>query len=77
MAVIKKGESIGANATIFLGITLGLNCLVGTGSVVTKNVSANADIAENPARILRLIKKIIYKPSLRILCKVFSIYFPF
>lgn len=55
MAVIKKGESIGANATIFLGITLGQNCLVGTGSVVTKNVSANADIAENPARILRYI----------------------
>ncbi|EOT0504138.1 TPA: DapH/DapD/GlmU-related protein [Escherichia coli] len=55
MAVIKKGESIGANATIFLGITLGQNCLVGTGSVVTKNVPANADIAEIPARILRYI----------------------
>ncbi|EHN8920420.1 N-acetyltransferase [Enterobacter asburiae] len=55
MTVIKKGASIGANATILPGITLGQNCLVGAGSVVTKNVPDNAVVAGNPAKILRYI----------------------
>lgn len=53
--VIKKGASIGANATILPGITLGENCLVGAGSVVTKDVPLNAVVAGNPAKILRYI----------------------
>ncbi|MDM7073746.1 acyltransferase, partial [Enterobacter asburiae] len=53
--VIKKGASIGANATILPGITLGENCLVGAGSVVTKDVPQNAVVAGNPAKILRYI----------------------
>lgn len=39
--VIKKGASIGANATILPGVTIGENALIGAGAVVTKNVSQN------------------------------------
>jgi acetyltransferase-like isoleucine patch superfamily enzyme len=50
---ICKGASIGSNATILGGITVGANALVGAGSVVTQDVPENAIVAGNPARILR------------------------
>ena len=37
--IIKKGASIGANATILPGVTIGENALVGAGTIVTKNVN--------------------------------------
>jgi acetyltransferase-like isoleucine patch superfamily enzyme len=49
---VKKGASIGSNATILAGITIGENALIGAGSVVTKNVSANTIVAGNPAKPL-------------------------
>src|SRR5204863_7759059 len=48
---VKKGASIGSNATILAGITIGENALVGAGSVVTKDVPANTIVAGSPARI--------------------------
>ncbi|MDE7372550.1 MAG: N-acetyltransferase [Clostridia bacterium] len=36
--VIKKGASIGANATILPGVTIGANAMIGAGAIVTKNV---------------------------------------
>lgn len=51
--VVKRGASIGANATILPGVTLGEGCLVGAGSVVTKDVPPGAVVAGNPARIIR------------------------
>lgn len=48
---IKRGASIGANATIVCGITLGENAFVGAGSVVTKNIPAYAMVLGNPASI--------------------------
>lgn len=42
--VIKKGASIGANATILPGVTIGGNAVIGAGAVITKNVPANAII---------------------------------
>lgn len=36
--IIKKGASIGANATILPGITIGEDALIGAGAIVTKNV---------------------------------------
>lgn len=50
---IKKGVSIGSNATILCGITVGENAIIGAGSVVTKDVPANAVVAGNPAKILK------------------------
>ena len=51
--LVGKGASIGSGATILSNITIGENALIGAGSVVTKNVPANAVVAGNPARILR------------------------
>lgn len=49
--VIRKGASIGANATILAGVTIGRNAMVGAGSVVTRDVPPNAIVIGNPAAI--------------------------
>jgi acetyltransferase-like isoleucine patch superfamily enzyme len=51
--LVRKGASIGANATIVCGVTIGENALVGAGAVVTKDVPANATVVGVPARIIR------------------------
>ncbi len=51
--LVKRGASIGSGATVLARVTIGENALVGAGSVVTKDVPANAVVAGNPARILR------------------------
>lgn len=48
--LVKKGASIGANATIICGVTIGEGALVGAGSVVTKDVPAHTTVYGNPAR---------------------------
>jgi acetyltransferase-like isoleucine patch superfamily enzyme/dTDP-4-dehydrorhamnose 3,5-epimerase-like enzyme len=48
---IKKGASIGANATILPGLTIGRDAMVGAGAVVTHNVPPNAVVVGNPAYI--------------------------
>lgn len=42
--IVKKGASIGANATILPGVTIGENALIGAGAVVTKNVDNNSKV---------------------------------
>lgn len=49
--LVKKGASIGANATIVCGNTIGEFAFVGAGSVVTKDVPAYAIVYGNPARV--------------------------
>jgi UDP-2-acetamido-3-amino-2,3-dideoxy-glucuronate N-acetyltransferase len=48
--VIKRGATIGANATIVCGVTLGRYCFIGAGAVVTKDVPDYALVMGNPAR---------------------------
>jgi UDP-2-acetamido-3-amino-2,3-dideoxy-glucuronate N-acetyltransferase len=50
--LVKKGASIGANATIICGVTIGENALVGAGAVVTKDVPANAIVVGAPAKMI-------------------------
>jgi UDP-2-acetamido-3-amino-2,3-dideoxy-glucuronate N-acetyltransferase len=54
--VVKKGASIGSGSTILSNVTIGENAIVGAGSVVTKDVPANAIVAGNPARLKRYIE---------------------
>ena len=51
--LIRKGASVGSSVTILCGVTVGEGAIVGAGSVVTKDVSAGAIVAGNPARLLR------------------------
>lgn len=50
---VKKGVSIGSNATIMCGIVIGEHAVIGAGSVVTRDVPAHAIVAGNPARIMK------------------------
>jgi acetyltransferase-like isoleucine patch superfamily enzyme len=50
---VKKGASIGSNATILGGVIIGEKAVIGAGAVVTKNVPNRATVAGNPAGILR------------------------
>jgi UDP-2-acetamido-3-amino-2,3-dideoxy-glucuronate N-acetyltransferase len=52
---VKKGASIGSNATILCGITIGENALVGAGSVVTKDVPPHTVVAGVPAKIIKTL----------------------
>jgi acetyltransferase-like isoleucine patch superfamily enzyme len=55
--LIKRGASIGSGATLLGGITVGENAIVGAGSVVTKDIPANAIVAGSPARPLSRAKR--------------------
>ena len=52
---ICKGASVGSGSTILCNVTIGENAIVGAGSVVTKDVPANAIVAGNPAKFLRFV----------------------
>jgi UDP-2-acetamido-3-amino-2,3-dideoxy-glucuronate N-acetyltransferase len=53
--LVCRGASIGANATIVCGITLGKYCFIGAGAVVTKDVPDYALVIGNPGRISRYV----------------------
>lgn len=55
--VVRKGASIGANATVICGVIIGKYALVGAGAVVTKDVPDHAIVVGNPARIVGWICK--------------------
>lgn len=50
--VIQRGASIGSNATILCGVTIGKGALIGAGAVVTKDVAPYSIVAGNPARVI-------------------------
>lgn len=53
--VVRKGSSIGSNATILAGITIGEDAIVGAGALVTKDVAAGTIVAGVPAKFVRNI----------------------
>lgn len=53
---VRKGASIGSNATIVCGISIGENAMVAAGAVVTKDVPANAIVAGVPAKVIKMLK---------------------
>ena len=63
--VVEKGASIGSNATILCNVRIGKNAIVGAGSVVTKDVPANAVVAGNPAKVMRYLEPadVLKKPE--------------
>jgi acetyltransferase-like isoleucine patch superfamily enzyme len=52
---VKKGASIGSNATILAGVIIGCNALVGAGAVVTRDVPDNTVVAGVPAKMIKSI----------------------
>ncbi len=50
---VKKNASIGSNASILCGVTIGESSIVGAGSVVVKDIPENVIVAGNPAKVIR------------------------
>jgi acetyltransferase-like isoleucine patch superfamily enzyme len=54
--VVRRGASIGTGTTILPNVSIGENAIVGAGSVITRDVPANAVVAGNPAKVLRYLQ---------------------
>ena len=55
--LVKKSASIGANATIVCGVTIGEYALIGSGTVVTKDIPSYALVVGNPGRVIGKVDK--------------------
>ena len=60
---VRRGASIGANATILPGVTIGSRAMVGAGAVVTRNVPPNAVVVGNPAKIVGYVDTVSHAAS--------------
>lgn len=65
---IGRGASIGANATVVCGHSLGEYCFIGAGSVVTKNVPAFALMVGNPARRIGWMSRVGERLAADLVC---------
>src|SRR5689334_5534751 len=52
LTVMRKGSSLGANATVLPGVTIGEGAMIGAAAVVTTDVPANAIVVGNPAKVV-------------------------
>jgi len=72
--LVKEGASIGANATIVCGNTLGKNCMIGAGAVVTKDVPNFALVVGTPAKIIGWVseagKKLVFGENNIATCEI-------
>ena len=66
--LVKEGASIGANATIICGVTIGSFSLIGAGSVITKDVKSYAIMAGNPAKKIGWISTKGHKLDENLIC---------
>ena len=55
--LVKKSASIGANATIVCGVTIGEYALIGSGAVVTKDIPAYSLVIGNPGKVVGMVDK--------------------
>ena len=55
--LVKKSASIGANATIICGVTIGKYAMIGSGTVVTKDVPDYSLVVGNPGRVIGMVDK--------------------
>ena len=55
--LVRRRASIGSNATILCGVTIGQDSIVGAGSVVTDDVPDGVIVAGNPAKVLRRVER--------------------
>ncbi len=60
--IVRSGASIGANATILPGLTIGRGAMVGAGAVVTRNVPPYAIVVGNPAYIKGYVSSVVHRP---------------
>ena len=60
---VRRGASIGANATILPGVTIGSRAMVGAGAVVTRNVPPHAVVVGNPAKIVGYVDTVSHAAS--------------
>ena len=69
--IVKNGASIGANATLVCGITIGEYAMIGAGAVVTKDVGPHEVAFGNPAKVVGMISsdgnKIVYNGVMSVL----------
>lgn len=68
--IVKKGASIGANATIICGNNLGEYCFIAAGAVVTKDVAPYALMAGTPAKRIGWISKAGGRMSEDLICPI-------
>ncbi|MDB5947212.1 MAG: WxcM domain protein C-terminal domain protein [Ramlibacter sp.] len=61
--IIRTGASIGANATLLPGITIGARAMIGAGAVVTRSVPPNAVVVGNPAKIIGYVDTADHEPA--------------
>jgi UDP-2-acetamido-3-amino-2,3-dideoxy-glucuronate N-acetyltransferase len=54
--LVRKGASIGANATLLPGVTIGEHAMIGAGAVVTRDVPPRVLVAGVPARVVRALQ---------------------
>jgi len=73
--LVKKGASIGAHATIICGITLGKCCMIGAGSIVTKDIPAYGLAYGNPAKLKGFVCKCGRKAQFKREEEDFAIYY--